>query len=62
MSANLVQGLDLATGAWGRARFESELAKAVSQAKKTQGPLTLLYVDADDFFEHQEQHGNELQR
>jgi diguanylate cyclase (GGDEF)-like protein len=59
MSADIAVGVDLATGAFSRARFESELAKAVSEARRTHKPISVIYVDADDFQEHRDVHGEE---
>jgi diguanylate cyclase (GGDEF)-like protein len=59
MSADLAVGVDVATGAFTRARFESELAKAVSECRRTHAPISVIYVDADDFTEHRDMHGEE---
>jgi diguanylate cyclase (GGDEF)-like protein len=59
MSADLAVGVDVATGAYLRSRFEVELARAVANAKRTQQPLSLIYVDVDDFQEHHDMHGDE---
>ena len=59
MSADLAVGVDVATGAYNRARFERELSAAVSDAKRNKAAISLLYVDADDFLEHQDVNGRE---
>jgi diguanylate cyclase len=57
MSADFAVGVDLSTGAFTRARFESELAKAVSVARRGKQTLSVIYLDVDDFTEHRDIHG-----
>lgn len=59
MSAELAAGMDVATGALGKSAFEAELARAVSEARKHHEPLSLVYLDVDDFQEHFDRHGDE---
>ena len=49
--------LDLLTGAWRREHFEGELSKAVSRARKTRRPLSLLWLNVDELCEHNDLHG-----
>ena len=51
--------VDLLTGAYQRGRFEDELSQAVSRAKRTGTPLSLLHVDIDELQEHNDLHGRD---
>ncbi len=53
----LAPQLDLETGAWKRAFFEAQLARAVSEAHSAKVPLAVLYVDVDNLQEHNDLHG-----
>lgn len=59
MTASVARGLDVVTGALGRAQLEAELYRAVSEARKSRSPLSLVYVDVDEYQEHEDSHGVE---
>ncbi len=59
MTVELAREVDLLTGAWKRERFEVELSKAVSETRKAQRPLALLWIDIDDLQEHNDLQGLE---
>lgn len=49
--------IDLLTGAFQRAWFESLLARAVARAHQTKQPLSVIRIDVDDLQEHNDLHG-----
>lgn len=54
-----VGGVDVATGAYLRSRFEEELARAVPPAHRGNEALGVLYVDVDELQEHNDLHGTD---
>jgi diguanylate cyclase (GGDEF)-like protein len=49
--------IDLLTGAYLRPYLEEELAYAVAEAKRGQGPLSIIHIDVDDLQEHNDLFG-----
>lgn len=58
MSEDRANHVDVQTGAFVRAYFEEELARAAALARRAQEPLSLLHIDVDDMQEHNDLHGN----
>jgi diguanylate cyclase (GGDEF)-like protein len=52
--------VDIATGALRRDAFEARAAEAVRQAKRSRAPLSAVWVDVDDLFEHNDVRGREV--
>jgi diguanylate cyclase (GGDEF)-like protein len=49
--------VDLLTGAWTQPHFEDALARAVSDAHRSNQPLCLFHLDVDDWQEHSDMRG-----
>jgi diguanylate cyclase len=59
MSVELATQVDLLTGAWKRERFEEQLARAVTDARRSQRVLSMIYIDVDELQEHNDVHGRD---
>ncbi|HYX90633.1 MAG TPA: GGDEF domain-containing protein, partial [Myxococcaceae bacterium] len=51
--------VDIATGALRRDAFDARTAEAVRAAKRSRAPLSVVWIDVDDLFEHNDVHGQE---
>jgi diguanylate cyclase (GGDEF)-like protein len=51
--------VDIATGALRREAFDARTVDAVRLAKRSGTPLSILWIDVDDLFEHNDVHGCE---
>ena len=51
--------VDIATGALRRDAFDARTADAVRAAKRNRAPLSVVWIDVDDLFEHNDVHGQE---
>jgi diguanylate cyclase len=51
--------VDIATGAFRRAAFDAQTVNAVRKAKRSGAPLSVVWVDVDELFEHNDVHGRE---
>ncbi|MBX5483986.1 MAG: GGDEF domain-containing protein [Myxococcaceae bacterium] len=59
MSAELVRGIDLLTGALSREAFEAVVARAVHEARRDGRVLSLLWIDVDELCELNDIHGRD---